>query len=109
VTAINGRMELWWNRTETGNHWLQLRLTGMKSNRPAIGAVVTCRTGTGARVQSRTINSSVGYASSSELMAHFGLGAEKAATIEIRWPSGRVQRVGEVAANQRLAISEPVG
>jgi len=60
-------------------------------------------------VQSRTINSSVGYASSSELMAHFGLGAEKAATIEIRWPSGRVQRVGEVAANQRLAISEPVG
>jgi len=42
-------------------------------------------------------------------MAHFGLGAEKAATIEIRWPSGRVQRVGEVAANQRLAISEPVG
>ena len=43
VTALNGPIELWWNRSPQGNpvhHWLQLRLTGRKSNRSAIGAEV---------------------------------------------------------------------
>ncbi len=107
VTAIHGRTELWWNRTPNLNHWLQLTLTGTASNRSAIGALVTCRTASVPKTQSRTVNSSVGYASSSSLTLHFGLGPESSAQIDIRWPSGRLQSLGSVPANQRLSISEP--
>ncbi len=110
VTAINSPIELWWNRSpreSAARHWIQLRLTGRKSNRSAIGAVVQC--GTGAKTQSRTVSGSVGYASSSDLTVHFGLGEATRATIEVRWPSGRVQILGEVAVDQRLNLLEPAG
>lgn len=108
VTALNAPIELWWNRTPSDNpirHWLQLRLTGGKSNRSAIGAEVRCRAS--GRMQIRTVSGSVGYASTSDLTVHFGLGEVTRATIDIRWPSGRVQVLGEIAANQRLTVTEP--
>lgn len=108
VTALNARIELWWNRTPRDNlasHWLQLRLTGRRSNRSAIGAEVRCTAG--GRRQIRTVSGSVGYGSTSDLTVHFGLGAAIRASIEIRWPSGRTESVGEVAADQRLALTEP--
>jgi hypothetical protein len=106
VTTLNAPMELWWNRSETlEHHWLQLRLTGEQSNRSAIGAEVRCRAS--GREQVRTVSSSVGYASSSDLTVHFGLGEATRAAVEIRWPSGRIQKIGEVAANQRLNLAEP--
>jgi hypothetical protein len=49
----------------------------------------------------------MGYASSSDLTVHFGLAETIRVAIEIRWPSGRVQALGEVAADQRLAVVEP--
>jgi hypothetical protein len=55
----------------------------------------------------RCVNSSVGYASSSDLTVHFGLGEERQAGIEIHWPSGQVQRLGETKADQRLTVREP--
>ena len=58
--------------TSPARHWLQLRLTGRKSNRSAIGAEVRCRAG--GRLQVRTVSGSVGYASTSDLTVHFGLG-----------------------------------
>ncbi len=105
VSALNAPLELWWNRSEIGRrHWLQLRLAGKSSNRSAIGAVVTCQAG--GRTQSRTVTSSASYASSNDLTVHFGLGETAQATVEIRWPSGILQRLGEVAADQRLTITE---
>jgi hypothetical protein len=104
VTAIGERIELWWNRSPR-KHWLQLRLKGTKSNRSAIGAQVTCKSAS--RSQSRCVTNSAGYASSSDLTVHFGLGAEAKASIEIRWPSGAVQKL-EVAADQRLGVEESV-
>jgi hypothetical protein len=109
VSALNAPVELWWNRTgqpSPERHWLQLRLAGRKSNRSAIGAEIRCHAG--GRLQVRTISSSVGYASSSDLTAHFGLADATRATIEIRWPSGALQPLGEVAADQRLNVTEPV-
>lgn len=107
VTALNAPLELWWNRTPISNdrHWLQLRLTGTASNRSAIGAVVHC-VAAGHR-QAKTVTSSVGYASSSDLTLHFGLGSATAAAIEIQWPSGVMQKLGEVKADQRLQVREP--
>jgi hypothetical protein len=109
VTALNAPIELWWNRTPRDNparHWLQLRLTGRKSNRSAIGAEVRCHAG--GRLQLRTVSGSVGYASTSDLTVHFGLGEATRALLEIHWPSGKIQSLGEVAADQRLAVTEPV-
>ena len=108
VTALNQPMELWWNRTPRdtpARHWLQLRLAGRSSNRSAIGAEVRCRAG--GRLQVRTVSGSVGYASTSDLTVHFGLGEVTRATVEIRWSSGRIQSVGELAADQRLTLTEP--
>jgi hypothetical protein len=105
VSALNAPLELWWNRSETEErHWLQLRLTGKSSNRSAIGAIVKCTAG--GRTQSRTVTSSVGYASSSDLTVHFGLGDATRAVVEIHWPSGIVQRLVDVAADQRLTVTE---
>jgi len=108
VTALNGPLELWWNRGAqqgAAPHWLQLRLTGTRSNRSAIGAVIHCKGG--GRTQQRTVSSSVGYASSSDLTVHFGLGDAARAWVEISWPSGTVQTLGEVAVNQRMNVTEP--
>jgi hypothetical protein len=108
VTALNAPIELWWNRSPRENparHWLQLRLAGRRSNRSAIGAEIRCHAG--GRMQVRTASSSVGYASSSDLTAQFGLGEAARASIEIRWPSGTLQTLGEVAADQRLNVVEP--
>lgn len=104
VTCLDGPVELWWNKSPA-RQWIQLRLTGTRSNRSAIGAHVTLKTAT--RTQIRCVNSSVGYASSSDLTVHFGLGSEHHASIEIHWPSGTIQKLGEVDANQRLEVKEP--
>jgi hypothetical protein len=109
VSALNAPIELWWNRTggeHPVSHWLQLRLTGKRSNRSAIGAMVQCQAA--GKTQTRTVSGSAGYASSSDLTVHFGLGEARRTVVEIRWPSGIVQRLGEVAADQRLQIEEPV-
>jgi len=50
----------------------------------------------------------VGYASSSDLTVHFGLGEATRAALEIRWPSGRVEKLNDVAADQRLNLAEPM-
>ncbi|HKW63539.1 MAG TPA: CRTAC1 family protein [Candidatus Acidoferrum sp.] len=105
VTAMGERIELWWNRSPR-KHWLQVRLKGTKSNRSAIGAQVTCKSAS--RTQSRCVTNCVGYASSSDLTVHFGLGEDRKAAVEIRWPSGVVQKLGEVAADQRMEVEETI-
>jgi hypothetical protein len=104
VTSLDGPIELWWNRSPE-RHWIQLRLTGQRSNRSAIGARVVCHTGDHSQV--RDITNSVGYASSSDLTLHFGLGQDVHCSFDIQWPSGARQALEDVAANQRLEIKEP--
>jgi hypothetical protein len=92
-------------RGEAGN-WLQLDLEGTRSNRDAVGAVATIRTGD--QSQLRQVASSGGFLSSSSPILHFGLGdATTVDEVEIRWPSGERQTIVSVAANQRLSIREP--
>lgn len=87
-------------------HWLQIALTGTRSNRDGLGARITVRAG--GRTQVRESGTSFGYMSSSLLPEHFGLGsAAVAETVEIRWPSGTVQRLENVRADQMLQVVEP--
>jgi enediyne biosynthesis protein E4 len=103
VASINEPLELWMNRSPIQN-WLQLKLRGTQSNRSGLGAKVVCRGSQ--RTQVKAVSNSVGYASSSDLRLHFGLADEHKVSIEIRWPSGTVQNLADVQANQRLEVEE---
>ncbi|HEY2466820.1 MAG TPA: CRTAC1 family protein [Terracidiphilus sp.] len=105
VTSMDDNAELWMNRSPGHNHWLNIALQGVKSNRDGIGARVKVVTAGGAQYNHQT--SSVGYASSSLGPVHFGLGSEKTAQIvEITWPSGIVQTLKDIPADQTLKVVE---
>jgi hypothetical protein len=83
---------LYHNVTAGAGHWVELELTGTRSNRDAIGARVTLTAGNLKLL--REVNGGNGYASQSSKRLHFGLGgATKVDAVEIRWPSGRVEKV----------------
>jgi hypothetical protein len=105
ATSLDQPAELWMNRSPNIGHWLDIALRGVKSNRDGIGARIKVVTNAGAQYNHQT--SSVCYASSSLGPVHFGLGGEtKATTVEIHWPSGIVQTLQNVAADQILRVTE---
>ena len=88
-------------------HFLNLVLTGTKSNRSAIGARATVAVA--GRTMVDEVMSGTSYYSQSSFTLHFGLGeATRVDGIEIRWPSGAVQKIGPTAADQALRITESV-
>jgi hypothetical protein len=106
VTNANSKPNLYLNVSSSKNNFLELKLTGTSSNRDAIGARVTLRAGDSSQI--REVNCGNGYAAQSSLRVHFGLGeSTQADRIEVRWPSGTVQVLEKVKANQFLSISEP--
>jgi hypothetical protein len=107
VSAIKERAVLWRNASDPSQNWLQLELEGVRSNRDAMGAKVRLESTSGF-VQYNHVTTSVGYASSSTRRVHFGLGRDTVVRrLEIRWPSGAVQMLENVAANQRLKLRQP--
>jgi hypothetical protein len=106
VSAIGAPLEMWMNRSPT-RHWLRLKLRGRRSNRSALGAKVLCRTAS--RTQVRIVSNSIGYASSSDLRVHFGLGEERNASLEIHWPSGTIQTLDAQQVDRQIDIEEPLG
>jgi len=91
-------------RGESGA-WLQVDLEGTRSNRDAIGAIVTIESG--GRRQVRQVAAGSGFLSSSSHVLHFGLGdAQRVERLEVHWPSGRRDTRVDVDANQRLRIRE---
>jgi hypothetical protein len=107
ITSNNGPALLWHNETLAGNHWLTLRLVGERSNRDGIGAVVQVTAG--GRTQRTAVRSGSSYLSQSDLRAHFGLGEARTADVEIRWPSGTVDRIAAVPADQIYVAREGMG
>lgn len=106
VTAITAPAEIWINESHDKNHWLEFKLQGTKSNRDGIGARIKLVTKSG--LQYNHMTTSCGYASSSAGPVHFGLGADSSAElIEIRWPSGIVQQMHEVAGDRIVGVKEP--
>jgi len=107
VTTNDGPVYILHNETATSNHWLTLKLVGHKSNRDAIGAEVKLTTASGSQFATATTASS--YLSASDKRVHFGLGTEAIAqTIEIRWPSGTLQSLKNIKADQILQVDEPL-
>jgi hypothetical protein len=89
-------------------HRIIVALRGTTSNRFGVGAVVTIETAQG--TQTRRLETARGYLSSSEPVAHFGLGAETSIrTLTVAWPSGHRQTFSQLAPDQRYTITEPTG
>jgi hypothetical protein len=106
VSTNGGAAHILHNETATTNHWITLHLTGHKSNRDGIGAVVKLTTPQGA--QWVTVTTSSGYLSSSDPRVHFGLGdSAMAESIEIRWPSGIVQTLNNIRGDRQIQVDEP--
>jgi len=89
-------------------NFLQVRLRGTRSNREGLGAQVTVVLPDGRRIL-KAMDGKSGYLSQSELPLYFGLGdADHAASLEVRWPSGRRQTIaGPVAGSRTIDIVEP--
>lgn len=106
ISALADRAVLLHNRADTGHHWLMIDLEGTQSNRDGFGALVEVTVGE--RVLRREARCPTGYVFQDDTRLHFGLGAaSQVERIEIRWPSGVVQVLTEVAANQILKVEEP--
>jgi hypothetical protein len=106
VTTNGGPVYILHNETAIQNHWLILKLVGHRSNRDAIGAAVKITTAKGA--QYATVTTAGSYLSSSDKRLHFGLGAElNVQAIEVRWPSGIVQKINNVGGDRILEVDEP--
>jgi hypothetical protein len=97
-------------RNEGGNrnHWLGVKLTGTKSNRDGVGAKVTLKVGASRRT--KQLLGGASYFSASDQRLLFGLGdARKVEEVEVRWPSGALTTLKDVAADRYLNVKEDAG
>jgi enediyne biosynthesis protein E4 len=96
------------NHGVVGNHRVEFRLVGTKSNRAAIGARVTVRAGK--LVQFDEVRGGASYLSQNDLRVHFGLGkAASLDSVEVLWPSGTVEKFAGVAADKIYVLVEGQG
>lgn len=93
------------NESKNPGHWISIRTLGTKSNRDGIGARVTLITGALRRIQDVTSGGS--YLSQNDLRLHFGLGnATKVDQIEVRWPSGIIDKIEDIPADRCITLEE---
>lgn len=96
------------NRGIAGNHWVSFELAGVKSNRLALNARI--KIVAGGVTQTEEVHSGGSYLSQNDLRVHFGLGAAtKIDSAEIRWPSGKVDTLTNLAADHFYSVLEGEG
>ncbi len=107
VTQLNDKVTLLRNENRTSNNYLRLKLIGTRSNRDGIGARVTLTLG--AESETREVHRGYSYLSSNDPRLLFGLGERtRVDKLHIRWQSGVVQILENLAANQELVVTEPL-
>ncbi len=105
VQSQNEPLAFLHNRTAQSGHWLILRLEGVRSNSDGVGARVTLEAG-GRRQSSQRFGGG-SYQSSGDPRLHFGLGnSERVERVEVRWPSGQVDRYEGLAADRGYLLRE---
>ena len=105
VSVLNGSVKLYRN-ISTAGHWAAFRLRGRRGNRQGLGAEIRLTLADG-RVLYNHTTTSVGYASSSEPLVRFGLGAcAEIKSVAVRWPGGRTQELAGVKAGRVVEIEE---
>jgi hypothetical protein len=110
VANRDGQNNFLYRNNGNANHWIKIKCVGTRSNRSAIGAKVRLKASIGGveRWQLREIGGGNGGIAQNSLDAHFGLGnATNAEVLRIEWPSGIVQEMRGLSANQFLTVTEP--
>jgi hypothetical protein len=107
IMNMNQPPSLLRNDMSGSSHWLKVLLTGVESNRSAIGAQVIATYGE--RRQAQAVLAQSSYLSVNDRRLHFGLGEATVASLEIRWPNGKEERLADVAADQLVLIREGAG
>jgi len=107
VSALSHPAKVFHNVSANDNHWVSLKLTGTKSNRMAIGAQLRLTTDDG-KVQYNQVTTSTGFACSSDVRVHFGLGPAKSVReLRIIWPSGIRQVLTTLPIDRVVPVQEP--
>jgi hypothetical protein len=105
VANQRGPLLVYRNTVAPGNDWIEFSLEGAKSNRSAIGAQITLYWD--GKEQLQQVSGGNGFASQNDRRLHFGLGKNpKVERAEIRWPSGAVQTLNDLAPNRLNTIKE---
>lgn len=107
VVILNARHQpsLLRNDSSTGNHWLQVCLQGVKTNRDGVGAHVKVTAGD--LVQISEVHSGRGYQSHYGMRLHFGLGEhERVDRVEVRWIGGPVDVIENIKPDQCVTLVE---
>ena len=105
----NGFLDIWFEQmvsrnSGNANHWLRVELVGVESNRSGIGTRLVAASGELRQI--REIFGGTGY-TQDELVAHFGLGDRtQVDRLEIRWPSGQMDVLTDIAADQKIRVFE---
>jgi hypothetical protein len=105
VNCVNEEPQLLRCDSTLKHNWLKVKTVGTKSNRSGIGARIFC-TPEGEHRQMDEVRSGGSYISQSDLRVHFGLKNAAKADLEIHWPSGIVDKVAGVKANQVVTVVE---
>jgi enediyne biosynthesis protein E4 len=108
VNDLDGRPMILRNLGIPGRHWVSFELAGTKSNRLALNARVKIKAG--GMIQTDEVHSGGSYLSQNDVRLHFGLGsATRIDSVEIRWPSGTVDHIGSLPADQFYSVLEGAG
>jgi hypothetical protein len=109
ISNMNAAPSLLVNQIRTPNHWIAVRLQGTKSNRDGIGARVSVKTAN--RILVDEVRSGSSYISNNDMRLHFGLGptAAKIEWVEIRWPSGLVEKFANLGVDAIHTVKEGSG
>jgi hypothetical protein len=105
VSALEAPLEIWRNVSPAPNHWLLVKTVGTRSNRDGIGMKIRVTTASGTQVSH--VNTAVGYGCASDPRVHFGLGPDGVVKeLRLEWPSGAVQTLRDVPADQIITVRE---
>jgi hypothetical protein len=105
VNCVNDVPQLLRCDSTLKNNWILVKTVGVKSNRSGIGARIVCKP-EGEHQQMDEVRSGGSYISQSDLRVHFGLAKAAKVDIEVHWPSGVVDNMAGVAANQVVTVIE---
>jgi hypothetical protein len=108
INNMHAKPSLLVNTLRSPNHWVAFKTVGTRSNRDGIGAKITVHLGK--RILVDEVRSGSSYISQNDMRVHFGLGqAAKMDAVQVRWPSGLVERFEELAVDAIHTLKEGAG
>jgi hypothetical protein len=107
IMNVNEPPSLLRNDVTGKGHWIKVKLTGVKSNRSALGARVTVRYD--GKTCTQEVLGQSSYLSVNDRRLHFGLGSATSVELEVRWPSGAQERMVKVAVDRLIHVTEGAG